>query len=199
MEDKDLKRLVVLISGEGSNLQAILDNIAAGKLSANVVGVISDCADAGGLKKARDAGVPTAVVAENKYADKSQFNIALQQQVEKYQPGLVVLAGFMKILSVDFIQCFAPWIINIHPSLLPKFKGLNTHRRALAAGEQYHGASVHFVTTELDGGEIIEQAKIKINASDDEATLRARVLAEEHKIYWRAIQRIINHHREFKL
>ena len=183
-------KLVVLISGAGSNLQAILDHIAAGELRATVAAVISDRADAGGLTRAARAGVCTAVVAPAEYARPTDFHTALLQQVQHFQPDLVVLAGFMRILPASFVAKFARRIINIHPSLLPKFKGLHTHRRALAAGEKYHGASVHFVTPDLDAGPVIAQIKIKINADDTEATLSARVLREEHALYARAIQRV---------
>ena len=184
--------LVALISGNGSNLQAILDNIDNGRLSATLSAVISDRADAFGLTRAARAGVPAVVVARHDHADSSAgtsaFHEALLRRVESFEPDLVVLAGFMRILPAWFVERFDRKMMNIHPSLLPKFKGLNTHQRALDAGERRHGASVHWVTTELDAGPIILQAGVEVAPGDTAETLRRRVLEQEHRIYSRAIQ-----------
>lgn len=183
-------KLVVLISGNGSNLQAILDRIAAGELSATVAAVISDRADAHGLTRARQAGVPAEVVARADCDSAAEFFAALRRRVESFAPDLVVLAGFMRILPPRFVARFAGRLINIHPSLLPKFKGLNTHRRALDAGAQVHGATVHWVTAALDAGPVIAQAEVAVAAGDTAETLGARVLREEHRLYPQAIQQI---------
>ncbi len=188
MVDDSAITLVVLISGNGSNLQAILDNIARGTLPARVAAVISDRADAFGLMRAARAGVPAMVIAPGDHPSPAAFQLELLRRVESFQPDLVVLAGFMRILPAEFIERFARRIVNIHPSLLPKFKGLNTHQRALDAGERRHGASVHLVTAELDGGPIIVQAEVAVAADDNAETLRQRVLAQEHRIYSEAIR-----------
>ena len=180
--------LVVLISGDGSNLQAILDNIADGRLSANVSAVISDRADAFGLTRAARAGVPAVVVARRDYRNASAFHDALLRRVEAYAPDLVALAGFMRVLPAHFVARFERRMMNIHPSLLPKFKGLNTHQRALDAGERRHGATVHWVTAQLDDGPSILQGEVAVAHDDNAETLRARVLREEHQLYSRAIQ-----------
>ena len=180
--------LVVMISGDGSNLQAILDNIANGTVAARVSAVISDRADAFGLVRAARAGVPTAVVARRDYKNLAAFHAALLDRVESFQPDLVVLAGFMRILPARFVARFERRIMNIHPSLLPRFKGLDTHQRALDAGARRHGATVHLVTEKLDDGPIIIQAEVEVAPDDNAATLGARVLRQEHRIYSRAIQ-----------
>ncbi len=180
--------LVVLISGNGSNFQAILDNVANGDLAAKVAAVISDQADAYGLVRAARAGVPTAVVERRDYRSSAAFFDALLGRVESFDPDLVALAGFMRILPARFVARFAGGIMNIHPSLLPKFKGLDTHQRALDAGERRHGATVHLVTGELDGGPVIIRAEVEVAPGDSAETLGARVLEQEHRIYSRAIQ-----------
>ena len=180
--------LVVLISGNGSNLQAILDNIAAGKLAAKVAAVISDCADAHGLTRAKRAGVRTALVARDDYKTAAAFDAALLKMVASFSPDAIVLAGFMRILPPPFIARFANRIVNIHPSLLPKFKGLNTHQRAIDAGAHRHGATVHIVTDKLDDGEIIGQVRVAVYEDDDAETLAVRVLRKEHWLYPRAIK-----------
>ena len=179
--------LVVLISGGGSNLQAILDNIANGTVAATVAAVISDRADAFGLVRAARAGVPAAVVERRDYENLAAFHAALLDRVESFQPDLVVLAGFMRILPARFVERFERRIMNIHPSLLPRFKGLDTHQRALDAGARRHGATVHLVTEKLDDGPIIIQAEVAVAPDDNAATLGARVLRQEHRIYSRAI------------
>jgi phosphoribosylglycinamide formyltransferase-1 len=177
--------IVVLISGRGSNLKAIID--AANPLI-NISAVISNRPDAAGLIYAQQAGITTEVLDHKNFATRLEFDTALQQCIDKYKPQLVVLAGFMRILSSEFVKHYKGRLINIHPSLLPKFKGLNTHKRAIEAGEKEHGATVHFVTEDLDSGPIILQARVPILADDTEESLAARVLQEEHKIYPEAIQ-----------
>lgn len=180
--------LVALVSGDGSNLQAILDNIAGGTLSATVAAVISDRPEAFALVRAARAGVPAVVVARRDHRSRSAFYAALLREVESFAPDLVVLAGFMRILPAPFIEQLDGKIMNIHPSLLPKFKGIDTHQRALDAGVSRHGATVHWVTAALDDGPIIVQAEVEVAPGDNAETLRARVLREEHRIYTRAIQ-----------
>jgi phosphoribosylglycinamide formyltransferase-1 len=145
-------RLTVLISGRGSNLQAILDQAASGELPAEVVAVISNQPGVYGLERARQAGVPALELDHRNFADRPAFEAALIEQMDRYQPDLVILAGFMRVLTTDFTEHYRGRLLNIHPSLLPKFRGLHTHERAIAAGETEHGATIHFVTAELDGG-----------------------------------------------
>lgn len=173
--------VVVLVSGHGSNLQAILDK--APSLGFEVRAVISDRADAGALERARKAGVAAEVLPASGYPDRETYDAALAALIDKRAPGLVVLAGFMRILSGAFVRRYAGRMLNIHPSLLPKYRGLHTHRRALEAGDASHGCSVHFVTEELDAGAVIAQAEVPVKKGDDETTLRVRVQAREHVIY----------------
>ena len=175
--------IVVLISGTGSNLRAIAEQARSGELPVEIRAVISDRPDAAGLAWAATAGIATLALLPRDFPDRAEFDRALADAVERYEPGLVVLAGFMRILGAEFVDRFAGRLVNIHPSLLPKYRGLHTHRRALEAGEREHGASVHFVTRELDGGPVVIQARVPIRNDDDEASLAARVLAEEHRIY----------------
>jgi len=188
MEGRQPFKLAVLISGEGSNLQAIIDAIESGVLDARIAVVISNKADANGLNRAMQAGITTAVVAHLKGQSREEYDQRLLHTLAAFAPDLIVLAGFMRILSAGFVHSFSSKIINIHPSLLPEYKGLNTHQRVLDAGETYHGATVHLVTEELDDGEIIVQSRIKISTDDDAETLQQRVHIEEHIIYPRAIQ-----------
>ena len=181
-------QLVVLISGNGSNLQAILDRIDAGELSARVAAVISDRAEAFGLARARRAGVTAETVARADFDSGAAFFDALRRRVESFAPDLVALAGFMRILPPAFVAHFDRRLINIHPSLLPRFKGLRTHQRALDAGATVHGATVHWVTAELDAGPVIAQAEVAVQPGDTAETLGARVLEQEHRIYPQAIQ-----------
>jgi phosphoribosylglycinamide formyltransferase-1 len=176
-------RLVALISGSGSNLQAIIDACASGAIDAEVAAVISNRTDAYGLQRAMQAGIPIEVLQHTAYPDRESFDRALAQTVDSYAPGLVVLAGFMRILTPEFVRHYAGRMLNIHPSLLPNFQGLHTHRRALEAGHRTHGASVHFVTEELDGGPVVLQAEVPVLPGDDETTLAQRVLQQEHRIY----------------
>jgi phosphoribosylglycinamide formyltransferase-1 len=182
-----LLRVVVLVSGRGSNLKAIAARADAGELPIRIEAVISDRADAGALEWARDRGIPAAVLSPRDFADREAYGRALGDLVEGYAPQLVVLAGFMRILSDEFVLRFSGRMLNIHPSLLPRYPGLHTHRRALEAGDAEHGASVHFVTPELDGGPVVLQARVPVLPGDDEDTLAARVLREEHVIYPRCV------------
>ena len=181
-------RLVVLISGRGSNLQAILDQAAGGELPVEVAAVISNRPGVRGLERARQAGVPALELDHKQFADRPAFEAALIELIDRHQPDLVVLAGFMRVLTPGFTDHYRGRLINIHPSLLPKFRGLHTHERALAAGETEHGASIHFVTAELDGGPIIVQARAPVLPGDDSDTLAARVLVQEHRLYPLAIR-----------
>ena len=183
-----MKRILVLISGNGSNLQTLLDHCASGKVAGEVVGVISNRADAYGLVRAKEAGVATAILAQQQFASRAEYDVALLALMDDYQPDLVVLAGFMRILSADLVRHFAGRMINIHPSLLPKYQGLHTHQRAIDDGEREHGASVHFVTEELDGGPVILQARVPIFEGDSTDEVAARVQVQEHSIYPLVVQ-----------
>jgi phosphoribosylglycinamide formyltransferase-1 len=180
--------IVILISGRGSNMRAILEAVQGGNLAADIRAVISNNPDADGLSIARAAGVPTQIVAHREYATREAFDTALAAAIDRYAPTLVVLAGFMRILTDQFIRHYDGRLINIHPSLLPQFPGLNTHQRALDAGAARHGASVHFVTPDVDAGPIIVQASVPVLAGDTAATLAARVLDEEHRIFPLAVK-----------
>ncbi|MFA7242740.1 MAG: phosphoribosylglycinamide formyltransferase [Sulfuricellaceae bacterium] len=179
-----MKNIVILISGRGSNMQAILE----AELPVNVAAVISNKADAPGLEIARRHGVPTVVLNHRDYPDRAAFDAALALRIDACNADLVVLAGFMRILTPGFVEHYRNRLINIHPSLLPAFTGLDTHGRALAEGVKIHGCTVHFVTNELDRGPIIVQAAVPVLAGDSEETLAARVLAQEHRIYPAAVR-----------
>ncbi|WP_297529301.1 phosphoribosylglycinamide formyltransferase [Thiohalobacter sp.] len=180
--------IVVLISGRGSNLQSIIDQAASGELPVDIRAVISNRPDAAGLERARAAGIETAVVDHRDYPGRETFDAALARCIDRYRPRVVVLAGFMRILTPGFVRHYRGRLLNIHPSLLPAYRGLNTHQRALADGARRHGASVHFVTEELDGGPVILQAKVPVHPDDTPETLAARVLAEEHRLYPAALR-----------
>ncbi len=180
--------VVVLISGRGSNLQAIIDQRDHGDLPVDIRAVISSRADTEGLERARRAGLENVVVDREAFPTRAQFEQDLVQRIDSYGPELVVLAGFMLILGPDFVRHYSGRLINIHPSLLPRFRGLNTHERALKAGVRYHGASVHFVTPDVDGGPIIIQAPVTVRPNDTPQTLASRVLEEEHRILPQAIR-----------
>jgi phosphoribosylglycinamide formyltransferase-1 len=178
---------VILISGAGSNMEVIAQRAVRRELPLDIRAVISDRADAAGLEKASALGIETAVLPARGYTNRASYDAALADLIDEHAPRLLVLAGFMRILSSDFVQRFIGRMLNIHPSLLPKYPGLYTHRRALEAHEREHGASVHFVTEELDGGPVIVQARVPILPGDDEAMLAARVRAQEHRIYPAAV------------
>ena len=189
-------RLAVLISGSGTNLQAIIDAIAAGDLAATLAVVASNRADAAGLQRAVRAGAPTLTLDHRRYPDREAFDRAMIAELDRYQPDTVVLAGFMRILSPLFVRHYQGRLVNIHPSLLPAHKGLQTHQRALDGGDREHGCSVHFVTEELDGGPIIARARVPVLANDSVETLSKRVQAREHELYprvlgWRASGRLV--------
>lgn len=175
--------IVVLISGNGTNLQALIDAIEAGTLPARIALVISNRPDARGLERARRHQIPTQVIDHTHYPSREQFDQALQAAIEVHEPRLVVLAGFMRILTDAFVRHFTGRLVNIHPSLLPKFKGLNTHARAIEAGEREHGCSVHFVTPELDAGAVIGQARVSIAPDDTPESLALKVQRLEHRLY----------------
>lgn len=174
--------VVVLISGSGSNLQALLDSQSP-EHPLHICAVVSNRADAYGLERAARASVPTEVLSHKNFDSREAFDSALMQAIDRYQPQLVVLAGFMRILSADFVSHYQGRLLNIHPSLLPKYKGLDTHRRALEAGESEHGCSVHFVTAELDGGPVVAQAVLKIDPQEALESLIQRVHQLEHRLY----------------
>lgn len=177
-------RVVCLISGRGTNLQALIDWQTKGLLGdAMIVGVISNVASAYGLERAKRASIPTSVLSHRDYADRLLFDQALRSLIDGYDPDLVVLAGFMRILTAEFVTHYHRRLINIHPSLLPKYKGLDAHRRALDAGDTVAGATVHWVTEALDAGDIIQQVEVPIVADDSEERLKARVLEAEHTLY----------------
>ena len=187
MADTKRKKLVILISGSGSNLQAFIDQCASGVLNAEIACVISNKADAYGLTRASNAGIATQVIDHKAYANREAFDMALASTIDQYAPDLIILAGFMRILTPGFVEHFLGRLINIHPSLLPKYTGLHTHQRALDAGESHGGATVHFVTAELDGGPAIIQASVAIDEGDTAETLAKKVLAKEHIIYPMAV------------
>ena len=180
-------RIVVLISGRGTNLQAIIDAIAGGALPVDLRAVICNEPGAPGIERAREAGYEVAIVHHRDFSARERFDAALADAIDPFDPELVVLAGFMRILTPGFVRRYAGRLINIHPSLLPELPGLDTHTRAIAAGAEVHGATVHFVTGELDGGPIIAQARVPVLAQDDPDTLAARVLEREHVILPRTL------------
>ena len=180
--------VVVLISGQGRNLQALIDGIAAGRVPARIAAVISNRADAPGLARAQRAGIATAVLSHRDYASREAYDAALAAAIDVHAPDLVVLAGFMRILTPGFTQAYAGRLINIHPSLLPRHPGLDTHRRALEAGDVEHGATVHFVTEALDGGPPIIQGGFTVLPQDDAQSLAVRVMEQvEQRIYPQAV------------
>lgn len=183
-----VKNIVVLISGNGTNLQAIIDAVEAGRIHGKIVGVISNKATAYGLERAALAGIPTFVFQRNQFESNVAMDNAIAAQLEQLQADLIVLAGYMKILSASFTQRFAGKILNIHPSLLPKYAGLNTHQRAMEAGDTEHGMSIHFVNEEVDGGAVVLQAKVPIYRDDTLEEVMERVHEQEHRCYPLVIQ-----------
>jgi phosphoribosylglycinamide formyltransferase-1 len=190
-----MKNIVILISGSGSNMAAIVRAAEQGRwaqrLNARVAAVVSNRADAAGLDLAKAHGIPTAVLDHKAYASRDEFDAALMAEVDRFAPDLVVLAGFMRILTPGFVAHYAGRLLNIHPSLLPAFPGLNTHQRAIDAGCRFAGATVHQVTAQLDHGGILAQAVVPVLPSDTAETLAARVLTQEHLIYPRAVAELL--------
>jgi phosphoribosylglycinamide formyltransferase-1 len=182
--------VVVLISGGGSNLQVFIDAVASNALDIRISAVISNRPDAAGLARATRAGIDTLVLQNTDYPDRTEFDAALAAAIEDYHPDLIILAGFMRILTASFVNRFADRILNIHPSLLPKYPGLHTHHRALEDGESQHGCTVHLVTEELDGGPCIIQGQVPILNDDNTERLAKRVLKVEHTIYPQAVNLI---------
>lgn len=180
--------LVVLISGSGSNLQAIIDATQSGQIPARISAVICNKENAFGLTRAANAGLATEVISHKDFNSREDFDQALQAKIDQFSPDLVVLAGFMRILTPDFVRHYSGRMLNIHPSLLPKYRGLNTHQRAIEAGEKEHGVTVHFVTEELDGGPNVLQASVPIDTNETAETLAAKILIQEHQIYPKAIE-----------
>ena len=180
--------VVVLLSGTGSNLQALIDSDDVKASPAKIRAVISNRADAYGLQRAKDAGIDTRVLDHKAFEGREAFDAALIEVIDEFKPKLVVLAGFMRILSAEFVRHYQGRLLNIHPSLLPKYKGLHTHQRALEAGDGEHGCSVHFVTEELDGGPLVVQAVIPVESDDSPHSLAQRVHAQEHRIYPLAVR-----------
>jgi len=183
-----MRNIVILISGRGSNMQAIVHAAQAERWPAKIAAIISNRSDAEGLSFAQEHGIAYAVVANGDYPSRAEFDAALQAEIDRFEPDVVVLAGFMRILTAPFVAHYAGRMLNIHPSLLPKFPGLATHRQALQAGETVHGATVHFVTPQLDHGPIVAQAQVPVLPTDTEASLAQRVLEQEHIIYPRAVR-----------
>jgi phosphoribosylglycinamide formyltransferase-1 len=183
-----MKNIVILISGRGSNMEAVVRAAEAEQWPARIAAVISNRADAKGLEFAAARGIPTAVVPNKEYPTREAFDAALQAVIDGFAPDLVVLAGFMRILTPGFVEHYDGRMLNIHPSLLPLFPGLHTHEAALAAGHAQHGATVHFVTAELDHGPMVDQATVPVLPGDTPETLAARLLVQEHVLYPRAIR-----------
>ncbi len=187
-----MKRIVVLVSGNGSNLQAIIDACQQQRINAEVCAVFSNKASAWGLMRAQEAGIPAFALSPKDYSNRESFDAALTARIDDFDPDLVVLAGYMRILSPAFVGHYHGRMLNIHPSLLPKYPGLHTHRQVLENGDNEHGTSVHFVTDELDGGPVVLQAKIPVFPGDDEDEITARILHQEHAIYPLAVSWFIN-------
>lgn len=178
-----MKKIVVLISGNGTNLQAIIEAQQANKICGEIVGVISNNVEAYGLERAKQANIPTATFVRKNFASNVEMDLAIAEQIEQWQADLIVLAGYMKILTSTFTQRFAGKVLNIHPSLLPKYAGLNTYQRAMEAGDSEHGMTIHFVNEEVDAGAIVLQAKVPIFPNDEIADIEARVQEQEHRCY----------------
>ncbi len=176
-------RIVVLISGSGTNLQAIIDACESADYPGEVVGVVSNKNDAYGLIRAQEANIETVALSHKEFESRATYDQALIAKIDMFTPDVIVLAGFMRILTPDFVQHYQGKLLNIHPSLLPKYQGLNTHQRAIDSGDKEHGVSVHFVTEELDGGPVILQAKVPVFDGDSSDDLAARVHEQEHRVY----------------
>ncbi|GAC1370921.1 MAG: phosphoribosylglycinamide formyltransferase [Aquirhabdus sp.] len=178
-----MTRIVVLVSGDGSNLQALIDSCHSGRIRAQIVGVISNVPDAYALERARLANIPTQVIDHREYADRASFEVEVTRVIQEWKAELIVLAGFMRVLTPGFVNRYSGQMINIHPSLLPAYRGLNTHARVLATGDHLHGCSIHFVTSDLDAGAVIAQAVTNVLPTDDLPTLTKKVRALEHHLY----------------
>lgn len=198
MTADDAPRLVVLLSGRGSNFRAIQDAIDARLLAGRIAGVVSDRPQAGGLQLAADAGLDTLGIDRKRFADRAGFEGSLATAIDGFEPRYVVLAGFMRVLGTDFVNRYAGRLINIHPSLLPRHRGLNTHQRMLDAGEREHGASVHFVTPALDAGPVISQVKLEVEAHDTADDLADRLLPLEHRLYPATLALLLSHRVELR-
>lgn len=185
-------RIVILISGSGTNLQVLLDAQASQRLAGRIVAVISNEPGAGGLERAVQTGIDTTVVSHRDFPDRSTFDRALKNAIDEFDPALLVLAGFMRILTDEFVRDYRGRLLNIHPSLLPAYPGLHTHERVLQAGDHEHGATVHFVTEELDGGPSVLQGRVPVLAGDTPETLSRRVLSQEHRIYIQVVNWFCN-------
>lgn len=184
------RKLAVLISGRGSNMEAILQSTRDASYPASIALALSDNPEAQGLTTAKMAGISSVAIPRAQYSSKHEHEQAVMEEIDAHQIDLICLAGYMRILSSDFTDRYSGRMINIHPSLLPKFKGLNTHQRALDAGEAEHGCTIHYVNAEMDGGQIISQARVTVLPNDTADTLGARVLAEEHKLYPEVIRQL---------
>ncbi|MGJ8681450.1 phosphoribosylglycinamide formyltransferase [Paraglaciecola sp.] len=182
-EGKQAKSIVVLVSGNGSNLQAIIDQINLGKIDAKIAAVVANKENAYGLTRAENSGIPAIFIDHNSFDSREEYDQNLMCTIDKYKPDLIVLAGFMRILTTEFVEHYQGRMLNIHPSLLPKYKGLNTHQRAIDAEDSEHGASVHFVTPELDGGPVVLQSKVPIFAQQQTEELAQRVQEQERNMY----------------
>ncbi len=188
----------VLISGGGTNLQALIDAVAAASLDVDLSLVVSNRPDAYGLQRAADAGIETLCIDHTRFSTREQFDAALIDALDGHRPDVIVLAGFMRILTPAFVAHYAGRVLNIHPSLLPKYPGLHTHQRAIDAGDRWHGSTVHFVTEQLDGGPRIIQGRVAVEEGDDADTLAARVLKIEHRIYPRAVALLAKGRLEYR-
>lgn len=191
-------KIAVLISGNGSNLQAIIDAIESKNLQAEIAVVVSDQPTAFGLQRAQRHAIGTEVLSAKSFKNREEYDVALQKLLDNYKPDLIVLAGFMRILSPGFVQHYQGKLINIHPSLLPKHRGLHTHEKVLAAGETEHGVTIHFVTEELDGGPIIVQESIPVSSNETVESLKERIHAIEHHLYPKVIQDFVENKIKFK-
>ena len=187
-----MKKAVVLISGSGSNLQAFIDQIVSGDLSLEIALVISNKADAYGLERAALAGIDTRTVSHRDFSSRLEFDQALIAEIDSVEPDIVILAGFMRILTSEFVDHYADRLVNIHPSLLPKYPGTNTHQRALDAGDEWHGVSIHFVVPEVDAGPIILQGRLPVTTEDTPASLQQRIHKIEHQLYPLAVDWFVN-------
>lgn len=188
MTKQAIPSIVVLISGEGTNLQAIMDAVQEGKIKGKISAVIANRADAYGLTRAKQAGIAAICLDHTQFPSRHEYDQALRQSIDQYAADVLVLAGFMRILTDDFVNAYRGRMLNVHPSLLPKYKGMHTHQQAIDAGDSEHGASIHFVTNELDGGPVIIQSKVPVFSDDDSSTLAQRVQQQERQIYPLVIQ-----------